>query len=147
MIGKIAAKQVEIRGVVYSDLGQARDFMSVDWVRRAMREKLGFEPYPGTLNLRMRKDEELEHWQRVKEEATPVLMPSPDPAFCDCRYFMGFLSEAAGRTALRERIAVVVPEVKDYPEDKIEVIAGRALKATYSIRDDDELTLVFECSV
>lgn len=147
MSGKIAAKQVEVRGVVYSDLGQARDFMSVDWVRRAMREKLGFEPYPGTVNLHVGKDEQLEHWQRVKAEATPVLMPSPDPAFCDSRYFMGFLSEAAGRTELCERVAVVVPQVKDYPEDKIEVIAGRALKETYSIRDGDELTLAFECSV
>jgi len=145
--GEKREKQVEVRGVVFSDLGHARHFMSLDWVRRAMEEKIGFDPYPGTLNLRLRRDAELDHWRFVKQTVVPIAMPSPDPSFCGSHYFMGFLTGWSGGDGLPERIAVVVPEVNDYPTDKIEIIAARALKTTYRIRDGDELTLVFECGV
>lgn len=140
-------KRVEVRGVVFSDLGLARNFMGLDWARRAMQEKLGFDPYPGTLNLRVGGVEDLAHWRSVTQTVTPIAMPSPDPSFCGSHYFMGFLTGWSGGGGLQERIAVVVPEVKDYPTDKIEVIAARALKTAYDIRDGDELTLVFECGV
>lgn len=137
--------RVELRGVVFSDLGLAGAFMSLEWARRAMQEKIGFDPFPGTLNLRLQGDEEIARWRLVKQAVTPIKMPSPDPACCDSHYFLGSLSGWPDNNGARERIAVVVPEVKDYPEDKIEIIAGRALKTTYSIQDGDELTLVFNC--
>jgi len=140
-------ERIEVPGVVFSDLGLARDFMSLEWARNAMQESLGFDPYPGTLNLRVRENEALAHWQAVQKKVTPVFMPSPDPSFCSSRYFMGFLTRCKGYEGLRERIAVVVPGVEDYPADKVEVIAALALKEKYSIRDGDELVLVFECDV
>lgn len=136
---------IRVRGIVFADLGHARDFMSLEWVRDAMRERLGFDPYPGTLNLHLRDNEALAHWQAVKERVPPVFMPSPDPSFCSSYYFLGFLTGWRGSEGLRERIAIVVPGVDDYPADKVEVIARLALKDTYSIRDGDELVLVFEC--
>ncbi len=33
--------------------GQGRSFTRLDWVRRQFRDKLGFAPYPGTLNLQI----------------------------------------------------------------------------------------------
>jgi riboflavin kinase len=136
-----------VRGTVFSDLGLARGFMSLEWARRAMQDKIGFDPYPGTLNLRLERDEALRRWKVVQGKVTPVVVPSPDPSFCSSHYFMGSLTGWKGSNGLREPVAVVVPEVKDYPEDKIEVIAARALKVIYPIRDGDELTLVFECGV
>ena len=38
----------------------------------------------------------------------------------------------------------MVPEVKEYPADKLEIIAAVSLKQTRSVRDGDELTVVFE---
>src|SRR5262245_44832979 len=42
-----------IEGLVCSGLGRGRDFLSVEWVRRQLREKIGLEPFPGTLNLKV----------------------------------------------------------------------------------------------
>lgn len=139
-------KHLEVCGVVFSDLGLARAYMSVEWARRAMQEKIGFDPYPGTLNLQVSGDDELARWQLVKRAVTPIVLPSPDKSYCDSHFFMGFLAGWSGVEGARERVAVVVPEVKDYPPDKIEVIAGRGLKTTYSIRDGAELTLSFDCA-
>ena len=40
-------------------------------------------------------------------------------------------------------MAVVAPEVQDYPGDKLEVVAAVSLKQTRSVRDGDELTVAF----
>ena len=39
--------------------------------------------------------------------------------------------------------AVLLPEVKDYPEDKIEIVAPMRLKDAFGVKDGDQLTLEF----
>ena len=39
--------------------------------------------------------------------------------------------------------AVLFPEVKDYPKDKIEIVAPMRLKDHLGVRDGDALTLEF----
>lgn len=128
-----------MKGVVFSDLGRAGAFLGVDWVREAIRERVGFAPYPGTLNLRPHGDE-LARWEGVRRNGARIVLPSPDPGFCGAFLYTGFLEGWAGP---REGIAVVVPEVKDYPADKLEIIAAVSLKQTRSVRDGDALTVVF----
>ena len=43
-----------------------------------------------------------------------------------------------------ERIAVVLPAVKDYPSDKLEIIAAVSLKQTHWVQNGDELAVVFD---
>lgn len=131
-----------MKGVVFSDLGRAGAFLGVDWVREAIRERIGFDPYPGTLNLRPRGDE-LSRWEEVRRNGARSVLPSPDPGFCGAFLYEGFLEGWASAAGPRERVAVVVPEVKDYPADKLEIIAAVSLKQTRSVRDGDELTVVF----
>lgn len=128
--------------MVFSDLGRAGAFMDVDWVRQAIREQIGFDPYPGTLNLRPH-EEELSRWEEVRRNGARSVLPSPDPGFCDAFLYTGFLEGWAAAAGPCERVAVVVPEVKDYPADKLEIIAAVSLKRTRSVRDGDELTVVF----
>lgn len=131
-----------MKGVVFSDLGRAGAFLGVDWVREAIRERIGFDPYPGTLNLRPHGDD-LSRWEEVRRNGARSVLPSPDPGFCGAFLYMGSLEGWASAAGPRERVAVVVPEVKDYPADKLEIIAAVSLKQTRSVRDGDELTVVF----
>ena len=39
--------------------------------------------------------------------------------------------------------AVLFPEVKDYPKDKIEIVAPMRLKDAFDVKDGDRLTLEF----
>ena len=133
-----------MKGVVFSDLGRAGAFLCVDWVRQAIRESVGFDPYPGTLNMRPRGDDDLSRWQRLRREGGRIVLPSPDAGFCDAFLFTGFLEGWEPAAGPRERIAVVVPEVSDYPADKLEVIAAVSFKQARSVRDGDELTAVFD---
>ena len=131
-----------MKGVVFSDLGRAGAFLGVDWVREAVRERIGFDPYPGTLNLRAHGDD-LSRWEEIRRHGAKSVLPSPDPGFCDAFLYAGSLEGWASAAGPRETVAVVVPEVRDYPADKLEIIAAVSLKQTRSVRDGDELTVVF----
>ena len=135
--------EILVTGVVFSDLGRAGAFLGIDWVRDAVRERVGFDPYPGTLNVRARGPD-LDRWEQVRRHGVKLLLPSPDPGFCNAFLFTGSLEGWESRPGLRERVAVVVPEVEEYPADKLEIIAEVSLKQTRSVRDGDELTVVFD---
>ena len=135
--------EILVKGVVFSDLGRAGAFLGVDWVRNAVRERIGFEPYPGTLNMRAH-GADLGRWEQVRRHGAKIGLPSPDPAFCNAFLFTGFVKGWESAPGSRERVAVVVPEVKDYPGDKLEIIAAVSLKQTRAVRDGDELTVVFD---
>ena len=138
-----SSRDILVKGVVFSDLGRAGAFLGVDWVRDAVRERVGFDPFPGTLNVRAR-GADLTRWEQVRKHAGKIVLSSPDPAFCNAFLFTGSLEGWESQPESHERIAVVVPEVKEYPADKLEIIAAVSLKQTRSVRDGDELTVVFD---
>jgi riboflavin kinase, archaea type len=126
----------KITGLVFSDLGRAAGFMALDWVQSSLKDKLGFSPYPGTLNLRLRTDGERDLWRAVRETGQGIEISSPDAAFCQARCF---LVEIGGK----HQGAVILPEVEGYPADKLEVVAGVRLKDALKIADGDPVTLKF----
>ena len=48
-----APETMDFEGNVISGMGEGAYYMSLDGYRRQFREKLGYEPYPGTLNIRL----------------------------------------------------------------------------------------------
>ena len=136
------SRDILVKGVVFSDLGKAGAFLGIDWVREGVRERVGFDPYPGTLNVRA-SGADLNRWEQVRQHGGRVVLPSPDPAFCNAFLFTGSLEGWDSQPGSRERIAVVVPEVEEYPADKLEIIAAVSLKQARSVRDGDQLTVVF----
>ncbi|MCY4442223.1 MAG: DUF120 domain-containing protein [Deltaproteobacteria bacterium] len=137
------SRDILVKGVVFSDLGRAGAFLGIDWVREGVRERVGFDPYPGTLNVRA-SGADLNRWEQVRQHGGRVVLPSPDPAFCNAFLFTGSLEGWDSQPGSRERIAVVVPEVEEYPADKLEIIAAVSLKQARSVRDGDQLTVVFD---
>jgi riboflavin kinase len=47
---------VTLEGVVFTGLGEGAYYISKERYRKQFIEKLGFEPYPGTLNLKLTTD-------------------------------------------------------------------------------------------
>src|SRR5918994_4141036 len=48
-----APATMDFEGNVISGMGEGAYYMSLEGYRRQFREKLGYEPYPGTLNVRL----------------------------------------------------------------------------------------------
>ena len=110
--------------------------MSLEWVQKALRESLGFSPYPATLNVRVESKEELLVWQEVKREMAGIPIEPPNSSFCRARCYLVEIER-------KHKGAVLFPEVGGYPEDKIEVIAPVRLKDQLHVRDGERITLEF----
>ena len=126
-----------LSGRVYRDLGQAASFTEIDWVKKLFQEKLGFLPYPGTFNLHVEGPARQE-WAEIKARGPGIDIPPGDNGFCRSRCF---------RVRIEGKIegAILVPEVKGYPEEKIEILAPVHVKNTLNVEDGDTLTIeVFE---
>jgi riboflavin kinase len=50
-------EKLEISGTVETGIGEGKYYLALDGYRKQMKEKLGFEPFPGTLNIRLPKSE------------------------------------------------------------------------------------------
>ncbi len=49
-------KELEFKGVVTKGMGEGAYYISLEGYRKQFIEKLGFEPYPGTLNIKLIDD-------------------------------------------------------------------------------------------
>jgi CTP-dependent riboflavin kinase len=131
-----------VNGIVFSDLGLASKFMALQWVREALSECLGFAPYPATLNVHPANPEDSLAWQSIRKDTNLFSHMPRHEGSCLARIYRievrGRASDSRGLAA-----AVLLPEVKDYPEDKIEIVAPVRLKDAFGVRDGDQLTLEF----
>ena len=131
-----------ITGTISPGLGEGSAFMSLSWVQQILRERLGFAPFPATLNLRLDSEEEVSRWKEIRGRLACVRIPPPDPSFCAARCWRARVKTAAGEGAELSG-AVLLPLLEDYPADKVEFIAAACVKDSLGARDGDRLTLEF----
>ena len=128
-------------GIIFSDLGRASSFMALDWVQDLLKQCLGYHPFPATLNVRPKASEDAEVWRRAQSELAGTPLPPAHNGSCSARIFRVVIQ--AGQTTDKVEGAILLPEVKDYPNDKIEIVAPLRLKDHFSVKDGDPLTLEF----
>jgi len=120
-------KASRVKGKVFSGSGEGAKFIELPWVRNQIVEKLGFTPYPGTLNIKLSKDD-----AKIKKllKKTKSIEISPDANFCRGKCFKGYLMDYV-------ECAIVIPEIVNYPENVLEVIAPINLREMLRLKDGD----------
>jgi len=121
-------------GTVVTGGGSGSRFTQLVWVRKAFISLLGIDPFPGTLNLKIEDADALRQWEALRAGPGIVVLPPPDSEFCRARCYRVRLAGDA-------RAAIVYPEVPDYPEDQLELIAPVSLRETLNLADGDRLEL------
>jgi CTP-dependent riboflavin kinase len=119
---------LKLSGRVFTGAGVAAGYTQLGWVGKQVREAFGFEPYPGTLNLRVEGAEGVEALAAVRA-ATGVAL-EPAPGNCAARCY-------SARVAGRQEAALVVPLVAGYPDDVLELLAPVRLREALGLRDGD----------
>lgn len=121
-----------LEGLLCSGLGEGAGFTTLDWVARQFRSKLGYSPFPGTLNLSLSGGD----WEsaRTAMEQAPGIVIAPPPGFCAAKCFTLVIDG-------RVQGAAVLPDVPDYPADKLEIVAPVAVREALCLSDGDRLTL------
>jgi riboflavin kinase, archaea type len=134
---------MRMTGVIFSDLGVASSFMALDWVQNALRDALGFTAFPATLNVRPKAAADAETWRRERTEFPGLPLEKSPGGFCSARLYPINVGRDQAPNELAVRGAVLVPEIDNYPSDKLEIVAPMRLKDELRVRDGDELTLEF----
>lgn len=115
--------------------------MGLEWVQDLLKRRLGYNPFPATLNIRPKAAEDAQVWQRVQSEFAGAPLAPAAQGFCSAKLYRVEIQAPAN--SARIVAAVLLPEVKDYPPDKIEIVAPVRLKEHFGVSDGDPLTLEF----
>jgi len=128
------AEGIEITGEVISGLGEGKYYIMKEGYYNQIKEKLFFEPYPGTLNVRV-----------YAKDIEKVDLLKSLPGIC----IKGFVSE--GRTFGNVKAflcmingkdaALIIPERSHY-KDVVEVIADKNLREELNLKDGSIVDIV-----
>ena len=122
---------VTLEGTVFTGLGEGAYYITKEHYRKQFIEKLGFEPYPGTLNLKLSTDYDIK--TRMELEAYPAIeiegFKNEDRTFGLVKCYLAIIGnkvKGALITALRSHYDVSV----------LEIIAPVCLRKQLNLKDD-----------
>jgi riboflavin kinase len=124
-------QKLAFKGTVFSGKGEGRKFIDLPWVKGQIKEKLGFIPYSGTLNIRL--SEKGVKQKKLLKNALRLEI-CPEKGFCK-----GMLIKSSIDGL---ECAIIIPEIPHYPSDVLEVIAPWYLRERLKISDGSELTVI-----
>ena len=120
--------KIKLTGKVVSGRGEGRKYLELAWVKQQITEKLGFSPYLGTLNLLL-NEESMKHRRLLGKNAALGVCQSE--GFCTGLLFQASIG---GLTC-----GVVIPQVENYPDNLLEIVAPMNLRQKLRLRDGDEV--------
>ena len=117
-------------GKVVTGEGNGKKFLALPWVKQQIKEKTGFVPFAGTLNLKLSRES---IGNRIILEQKPSDAICPDEGYCLGLLFKAEIEKIAS--------AVIIPQVKNYPENILEIIAHSNLRKKLKLKDGDEVSI------
>ena len=123
-----------IAGKIVRGVEQGTFFTQLEWFQEQCADKLGFNPYPGTLNLEI-SGEYLPVVESLNREEGIELI-SPDPKFCNAKAFSVSLGDING--------AIIMPDekVRVHAKNIIEIVAALNIKASLNVGNGDFISIV-----
>jgi riboflavin kinase, archaea type len=117
-------------GTVITGEGNGKKYLALPWVKQQVEEKAGFTSFLGTLNLKL---------TAASIEGRKLLNKTKAATICPAEgYCLGLLFKAsiAGLNC-----AVIIPQIKNYPENVLEVVAPVNLRNKLKVKDGDAVTI------
>ncbi|GFO96423.1 CTP-dependent riboflavin kinase [groundwater metagenome] len=115
-----------LTGKVITGLGEGQYYISLEGYRTQFIEKLGFMPFPGTLNIKL-GSHSIEIRKGISADINISGFTTENRTFGSGSCFNVMIEDVRG--------AVIVPERTHYPEDIIEIIAPVNLREHLNLRD------------
>jgi riboflavin kinase, archaea type len=134
LIEKTYPPSVTLEGTVFTGLGEGAYYVTKEHYRQEIVEKLGFEPYPGTLNVKLSSDYDIK--TRMELDAYPAIevrgFKNEDRTFGLVKCYpaiIGGIVKGALITALRSH----------YDASVLEIIAPVCLRKQLGLKDGNKV--------
>ena len=128
-------KDEQLIGRLATGIGMGTSFTQLPWAKEQFVERVGVDPFPGTINVIIDDPESMPVWVRLKQtDGIRMENPNDGPHDCDAKCW---------RVSINGKIdgAIVFPVVPDYPNAQVEVIAPVGVRDALGIEDGDAVTL------
>ena len=128
-----------LTGAVTGGMGEGRHYISLDGYRTQFRDRLGYEPFPGTLNVELapasvRARAGLESVEGVPIDGWEDEERTFGPATC-------YAARVEADGDAFGPAHVIVPERTHHDEEQLELIAPAKLRDELDLADGDELSV------
>ena len=118
-------------------LGEGAWFTQLPWVLQQCQEKLGFAPYPGTVNVEVLPEDQL-LWDQLKARPGRII-EALEASFCDAACYPALIGGQV-------RGAAIVPHVPGYPANKLELLAPVHVTAELGLNLGQEVAIEFDAA-
>lgn len=135
---RIIEKPVEVvlEGRVFSGMGEGAYYISLPWYRDQIRKKLGFDPYPGTLNVNLLSWDSIQNRRLVGKYADIWI-----EGFKDRNRTYGGARAILASFNNSDLCAILYIERTHYGENVIELISPVYLRGKYGLSDGDKVKI------
>jgi len=128
-------KALEISGTITKGFEEGKYYLSLPGYRNQIREKFGFDPFPGTLNIKL---DEREAWKRQHLQQLDGVLIS---GFNDGKRTFGNL--LAYRCRLdKHDCFLIVPLRTHHGPEIIELISPFSIKKKFGLKDGDMVRVI-----
>ena len=125
-------KKLVVSGNVFSSSKKGKHFVNLPWVKRQINKKLGFDAYPGTLNLRLKNRMNVDKLRKLMG-----ITITPKKGYCEGKCFTALIMG-------KVKGAVVLPSIPNYPVDVLEILAPVNLRKTLGLKDEDNVEIIIK---
>ena len=121
---------IVVKGQIVTGIGVGSRFIGMEWVREQILEKLGFDPYPGTLNLRLTSEYDVRARNEIEECPAVEIegFHNENRSFGSVRCYPAIIDN-------RAKGALITALRRHYDISVLEIIASVALRNHLGIRD------------
>jgi len=131
---------IDLQGVVTTGMGEGRFFVALSGYKAQFVERLGYDPFEGTLNIDLTADSTRRRYALEHMSAVPIDGWEDDertygPAEC---YPATLVSEEGDPY---EPTHIVVPRRTHHDQDQIELLAPDKLRDRLSLEEGDRVTV------
>jgi len=133
---------VELAGTVTSGMGEGRHYISLSGYMEQFKERLGYEPFPGTLNVDL--TEESIRSRSAMSSLSGISIDGwedDERTFGPATCYAATVSDGEGTA---EPTHIIVPERTHHDETQVEIIAPVRLRDELGLDDGDAVTVRVE---
>lgn len=129
-------RSVTLRGRVFTGLGEGAYYVRLEGYRKQFRKKLGYTPFPGTLNIQLNTDADVNEFQLLKATIGIEIngFTTGDRSFGPVACYPAVVNS-------QQKAAILLIERTHHHPNVAEIIAPVNLRETLSISDGDIITV------
>ena len=133
---------IELRGAVTGGMGEGRHYISLPGYMEQFAERLGYEPFPGTLNVDLDAEGVRARAGMSAIEAVPIdEWEDEERTYGSASCYPATVEADAGT---HEETHAIVPDRTHHDETQLELIAPVKLRDELGLEDGDEIEVRIE---